>query len=310
MGYWKERHFRFILRQSDKRYPRLVIPVLFSCLISFALLRFGLAYAYRASVPAHTDWLASMLHFTPDLGSFLSYSFFGVFAFPDILYPYNNFLWTMHYELFGSFLVFFILLLENVFKNALFRLLGAFCLVYWFWGGFYLCFLFGMLYAYFQSHGTFLNLRNNPKTARMGLWGFSATLLIAGIVSAYAVLNPSQSRELSVFASVLLLFFVHCSPILTGFFSNRLSRFLGKISFPLYLVHFSVIVSLTSYLIVFAQAHGGLSAGHIWEICAVSVLASLAASVLFYPIEIMTLWLCHRIGRLIPKLPDKTPAKI
>jgi peptidoglycan/LPS O-acetylase OafA/YrhL len=88
------------------------------------------------------------------------------------------------------------------------------------------------------------------------------------------------------------------------------SQFLGRISFPLYLVQFAVIVSLSANVTIWADANGTLTATTALLIAAGSVIASLALATLFLPIELGTLSLLRRIDRrrTIPRASVAVPA--
>jgi peptidoglycan/LPS O-acetylase OafA/YrhL len=87
---------------------------------------------------------------------------------------------------------------------------------------------------------------------------------------------------------------------MTTFFRARISRFLGKISFPLYLVQFSVLISFMSGAIVFVNMHSGLNWLSISIVSALTIVVSLLASIVFLPIEWMTHTICNSIGRMVP----------
>ena len=98
-------------RLAIKRYPRLAIPILASCLIVFALDRGGLVYSSQAAaIVDRGDWMGGWLRAPLTLGGTLRYSLFDVFVSADIEHAVNPTLWTMKVELMGSFLVFAVLL--------------------------------------------------------------------------------------------------------------------------------------------------------------------------------------------------------
>src|SRR5690349_7082535 len=63
------------------------------------------------------------------------------------------------------------------------------------------------------------------------------------------------------------------------------SLWLGQISFPIFLLHFPVIVSFTSGMALLAHAHGLLSPAMIWLIVSASAALCLFISRLFRPVE-------------------------
>jgi peptidoglycan/LPS O-acetylase OafA/YrhL len=97
-------------------------------------------------------------------------------------------------------------------------------------------------------------------------------------------------------ASVLLLGAVFCNRTLCAAFRCRVSRWLGRLSFPLYLIQFPVLVSVTSYAICLAAARGSL---HGWVLAAIgtgSLLVCLAAAWAFTPVERLTQWVGHALA--------------
>ena len=75
-----------------------------------------------------------------------------------------------------------------------------------------------------------------------------------------------------VVAAPLFLLGVHANPCLLGFFRSRLSLFLGRISFPLYVLQFPVLVSLSSWLFWKVGAAGRLDPGTGLMVALVSCL--------------------------------------
>jgi peptidoglycan/LPS O-acetylase OafA/YrhL len=51
----------------------------------------------------------------------------------------------------------------------------------------------------------------------------------------------------SIAMATALVFLIYCNATLIALMRNAFSRYLGKISFPLYLTHFAIVLSLTSY---------------------------------------------------------------
>jgi peptidoglycan/LPS O-acetylase OafA/YrhL len=296
-AYWRTGSQRAVLRQMVKRYPRLTLPIFVSCLGVFLLARLGLVHAQEAAaIVDRPDWLGSFLAFTPDAASLLRYAFIDVYADPADPRSYNPFLWTMQTELVGSFLLFAILLAERFITQRRLTILALLALIFFQMQSFVGCFLFGMVFAWMQARGTFAGLRQIRWLQYAAPIAIVAALLFAGQLQSFG-----QLPALAYMApAVALVFFVHCSAAATAFFRTALSRFLGEISFPLYLVHFAVLVSLTSAAIVFADRHGGLTTARIWAIALASVAASLVLALAFRTVEMWTQRACNAIGRLVP----------
>ena len=115
-----------------------------------------------------------------------------------------------------------------------------------------------------------------------------AGVCLALVVGVYRLLfNPSggYAGVLNLSAAALLIAAVVMSPGLQRLFQCRLSRFLGAISFPLYLSHVVVICSLGSWLAL--EMHdAGYSHDTLYVVVLVTcIVASLVLASLLWPIE-------------------------
>jgi peptidoglycan/LPS O-acetylase OafA/YrhL len=295
--YWGTRDRRYVLRQMLKRYPRLTIPILFSCLITFLLLEAQLVFSHQAAVVVDSPyWLGRFLAFSPSVESFFSYVMFNVYATNVPELSYNPFLWTMRIELIGSFLIFVLLLSEPFVGTKTARLLWPVALIVLILGPYYACFLFGLLFSRLQASGAFAKLRKTRWLQPASLGAMVGALLLGFAAERdYVPMHIAFAA-----AAVLFVFFCHCNAAATNFFRSRLSRALGTISFPLYLVQFSVLISFSSLAILFVSSRSGLTIPSMIAIALLTVALSIIASIVFLPIERMTHAVCRRIGRMMP----------
>ena len=88
-----------------------------------------------------------------------------------------------------------------------------------------------------------------------------------------------DANALGLFLMVALL------PPLERFLGGRFSRVLGEISFPLYLVQFAVLITLTSWLIVRCVDPVQPARATLYAIAAVSAAANLALAYGFARVE-------------------------
>jgi peptidoglycan/LPS O-acetylase OafA/YrhL len=276
------------IRLAIKRYPRLAAPILASCLIIFALDRYGLVYSSQAATIVHrADWIGDWLRAPPTLSSTLRYSLYDVFFSDDFEHAINPMLWTMRIELVGSFLVFALALVWKRLSRPRLLLLTLFLaaaaapieLL-----NFLSCFFAGVAFADWRTRGVF------AAWGRRFVWVSLAAIGVIALADGVPHCFGWQPGK-TAFAIVLMLA-VHASPRLVALFSGRLSRALGRISFPLYLIQFPVLVSATSWLIVRAGAAGPPSLFAIWGISLASVAGCLLAAIAFSPIET----LARRLG--------------
>jgi peptidoglycan/LPS O-acetylase OafA/YrhL len=250
---------------AARRYFRLTVPILMaSALVWFAMVS-GLD-AHREAAPVlRSKWLAAFLAFAPSLGGLLSYALRDVYFDPPAALHYVPLLWTMHIELLGSCVVFGLLALlhgwgkrQRLVAYTVALLLAA-VFVPLLAG-----FVIGMLLGEARQHGWLEWLRRSRwrwpalLTAILLLFGISAVRAAAHydpairyLLRAYLNHEPDAPNELLVYANAFGLFLlVALLPRLERFLGGRLSRLLGEISFPLYLVQFAVLITLTSWLVV------------------------------------------------------------
>ncbi len=101
---------RMLVGMAVYRYPRLVVPILASGLIVWALLATGSMTNIEASRHnAAPGWYSTIYAFPADLFVMLKFSLWDVFGYVPSQESWNNVLWTMPVELFGSFMLFVLL---------------------------------------------------------------------------------------------------------------------------------------------------------------------------------------------------------
>jgi len=289
----KKTDFRLLDSLVIKRYFRLTVPIFLSCAIVYVLMRAGVNYSLAAAKIIHReDWLGSFILFEPDLVSLLRYSFYLVYAGHSNAVSYNPFLWTMSIELVGSLLVFLYLYVSTRLKapNKILYGVIVFLLVA---QSFYCLFFIGVLFARYRANGVFDRLR----ASRTWRFAVIALLIAIAIIYTFSKKYPHFWQYININAvfAAALVFCFYASNWTVGFFSSKFSRFLGEISFPLYLVHFGVIISLTSFLTIKFSEAGILDTPHICLIILISIAASIAAAAIFRRIEISALKLVNRL---------------
>jgi len=258
------------LRMVVGRWPRLVFPVAVSCMVVFALVRSGAVFSREAGVALGLeDWLGSFLTFHTSAPGLVRFALVDVFRTSDPDGSYNPILWSMAVEFKGSFLVFGYLFATSKMKlRAHLALLGAISglLV---WKGSYLClFPIGIAFALCRREDVTARVRSSWIGIGLG-W-----LLPAAVGLWVAFGNAPLETFRGVVAAPLFLLGVHLNPHLLGFFRSRLSRFLGRISFPLYVLQFPVLVSLSSWLFWKVGAAGRLGPGTGLAVAAFSCLVT------------------------------------
>lgn len=215
-----------------KRYPRLMIPALTSCLIIWAVLKIinidsSLVGAWLQAFTVQ-DFSFSHALYEGTIGAFL-------FSESDV----NWVLWTMTIELMGSFALFFLLYLYHYKKSAFW--LGSIlvvCLAYYWRGrGFSFgisSFIFG-IYIYLYAKP----LKNITAIMMLilGLYLAGAHNTSAAYQWIYQILGEHTYDYCNFLAGVLIIYSILMNPLLSKGLDHPVLLWLGKLSFSIYLLH-------------------------------------------------------------------------
>ena len=247
-----------ITASAVKRYFRLALPVAFSVFLAFVLMRFSLFYNQSVEVISGSGWLSGLWAFKPTFADALNQAFFGAFFLN--LFDYNAILWTIACEFLGSFLVFSFL---AIFGKSKKRFWAYAFLILVFFQTYYLAFILGMLLSDVMAHKQMiLSKFNNKKillTAFLLLGLFLGSFPIGRDAEGtmYAFMNFSWLSDPAILYHVLGAFFLMIvlleSKRMQKFFSYKYILFLGEISFAMYLMHFIILGSFSSF--VFLKLH-------------------------------------------------------
>lgn len=288
-----------------KRYPRLFIPIISSCFIVYLLYKAGLVYNVQASeIVNRPDWFGAWLKFPFDFLYLLKYSLADVFIFNDPPNAVIPFLWTMRIELLGSFLIFILLWVLADSKYLRLWLLGSFIIFAAIPNksiNSLSCFIAGAGLADIAAHGGFKALQKTY--ARYFIW---AAFFAVGFSEVFFKFVSSGGKHI---AAVLLLAAVFSNKTTNDFFTNRASRFLGKISFSIYLVQLPVIVSVSSWAIIYAHSHNMLTLATCLGIATMTVTLSILGAVLFNPVEVFTKYSGNKLVQLVMPYTTKFLAR-
>ena len=246
-----------------KRYWRLFLPVAVSILISYLLFTAG-AYANRnAARFMHQEvssWLNQWFAFPLSWIGAIDEAVYGAFFRYDVTQTYNSSLWTMQTEFLGSFFIFAFQGLARGLRcrPLIFLLLFAVFLrqqQLWmidFLAGAAICDLF---------HSQRLWI---PSPIGLGLAVFG--VLLAGTSPAWLFatigdpLIPGwMSNYIPMVSALLVILGVLWSPFLQRQLSTGPLLLLGRMSFPLYLIHLLVECSLGCRVYLWVVRDAGFS---------------------------------------------------
>jgi peptidoglycan/LPS O-acetylase OafA/YrhL len=251
--FFLQKRHEILVESAVKRYVRLAIPVAFSVILAYVLMKFSLFYNQQAATISGSNWLEGFWKFVPNFLDALNQIFFG--AFFSKVFEYNATLWTIAFEFAGSFLIFGFLALFGKMKNRSIAYAIAMIL---FFQTYYLAFILGMMLSDILAH-------KNTIIAQFDKYKiFRTLLLLAGLLlgsypsgrevdgTMYAYVYSSWFENTAVLFHVMGAFFVILvlleSKRMQKIFSLRYLLFLGEISFSMYLLHFIVLGSLSSFI--------------------------------------------------------------
>lgn len=259
------------------RYFRLMLPILITSMLTFALIKSDLLFNTKPkTIPGYAEeWLESFFHFPATMTSVLRFSLFDVFFNYDPRTSYNSSLWTMPVEFAGSVIIYFFL---AIFEGSEFKKyygIGAAALALILYPPL-ACFFSGYVLAEQSLRTRAIDPRKSAQT------GFYASLfLILVFLSTYY----RNNSYLSWLFATLIVFSIDRSTGLTNFFKTRISQYLGRVSFSLYLLQIAVICSWTSWLSVRISGNGEMSSYSCWTIVLSTVSLTFFAATVFSPLE-------------------------
>jgi peptidoglycan/LPS O-acetylase OafA/YrhL len=321
LSYFYEREGGNFVAVCIRRYIRLATPIVAISFIVWLIWQNGWMFNLRAQQITQEGWLKGQYNTAaPDFAFFLWESFYKVFAVQGSLV--NPVLWTMKFEMIGSLAVFALYaLVPQTRIRVLLLLIG----IPVFFKTYYICFVGGVLiYEWTKA----------PETWRAAVPPWATwCLLVAGLYMGAFPYNVAtvdniwfgfmvgylKVDEWHQIGAIPLVFACVSLPPAIAFLSRPLPRYLGKISFSLYLIHAPLICSLYSAVVVgvfsiYPTHRGAIFLGTVVVIPAVFLCAHFLYKWVDRPAMIWSAKAQHFIEWLTifrPEKPlDRTPAFI
>ncbi len=258
--FFLQKNHEIITESAVKRYARLAIPVAVSVFLAFILMKFSLFYNREVSAISGSGWFGDFWNFKPNFLDALNQIFIRSF-FADGS-DYNSILWTIAFEFSGSFLVFGFLALFGKIKN---RYWAYLIVAAFFFQTYYLTFILGILLSDLMAHKNML-IREFDKSklirtallfTGLFLGSYPSGRAVTGTVYAFLekpfLLNTSLTCHM--LGAFLVIAVLLDSKRMQKIFSSRYLLFLGEISFAMYLLHFIILGSLTSFIFLKLDPH-------------------------------------------------------
>ncbi len=250
-----QRRHDSIVTNLVTRYFRLAVPMTVSVLLAWGLLTLlpTATLALEADMATPSKWLGYT--FQGDIPSFFYAVYDGLLgSFKNGWSSFNNVLWTMQYELIGSVGIFIIYWLTGARSHLVFvALLGCSVLAVALMTLPFLAFVTGVvLYEVCVRAGVRARYAIVPVIAfvvgmLLGAPGQGAheRIGLPEVPEALALGYPQGL--LPVIAATLILYGVLNHGRLAALFDTSIARWLGRISFPLYLVHVPLLYTVVAY---------------------------------------------------------------
>lgn len=221
-----------------KRYPRLAIPAIISCIL------FWFVFYFRVDLSLVSEWFFNTGNFKLNFFSAIYSGAIDSFIFGRS--EYNGVLWTMQIELFGSFLIYLLCYFYK--KKSLiftlfflfFSLLASIFVSKIFFLGI-LSFVFGMLIQlYVRSIPDFLGV----SLLLFGLYLCGAHNDSYSYLFFSNFLNSNTYTALNFFGGLFITLSVLKTNIMLKVLDREFLIYLGKISFSIYLIHIIIIYAI------------------------------------------------------------------
>ncbi|MCP1423668.1 peptidoglycan/LPS O-acetylase OafA/YrhL [Paenibacillus sp. DS2363] len=249
--------FLKLLRSSAlRRYIRLAVPAAMSVLLVYLAISTNAFHLQDIWDTTWTDMKKNYYALDTNIYTVIKAAIYDPF-FRFEAHPYNPVLWTMSYELLGSFLIFgFLSLFGRVKKRWIVYVVLSIALIQ----TYFVAFLWGMLLADLLKHkwvqskilkvlvllmGVYLG--SAPYTSLLGTMYAPIEVLIENI-NEWGQIDIDPRLLARTLGSALILFALLRSKVLQHVFGWKPFVYLGQISFSLYLIHFTFLNTFSAFL--------------------------------------------------------------
>jgi peptidoglycan/LPS O-acetylase OafA/YrhL len=242
--------------QVLRRYLRLALPMLMTSALAYVIMSLGLYKNLDAAVQVtKSGWLSMWYRaFEPSLFGMAKEALYD--AFQNGRANYNSNLWTMRIELIASVTIF---LAYGTLRNVIVRVAACATFISLTYDWYYCLFAVGVVFYELESSiGQMLDRLNADRDSRenvlLGLFFFGVYL------GSYPHIQPDMSATWHFFlpkrvpavgyhmiGAIITVGALLFSSTAQRWLGSRFGRYLGRLSFVLYLVHLPIICSVTAW---------------------------------------------------------------
>lgn len=302
------------------RYFRLAIPITASLVLVWIFMGLGLFHFSDVAALTQTKELNQYVA-QPSVLELLKQGFGSALFLDD--YAYNPPLWTMSVEMIGSIGIFVIQGIFLTFRGHrhawLIRMVIYTGLISLLFPTLYTGFLLGMMLCDCRNYS-----KSNRVLESYGKYWVPVSLLIGVVLCSYMIrglytnpfkiitfneFHPYYEYLYNTWGAFFLIAGISYSKKVSGILSKPIFLALGKISFPLYLVHYTIMTSLTAFLYVSLPVEGHFLKAILSIALSIPVMF-MAAYVFEKAVNEPAVKFSNLIKNLISKPVNKTKLKI
>ena len=236
--FFKYKDKSMVISSAIRRYVRLTVPIFVTILISWLIMILHLYSNKEVGEITGSIFLMNSWEFAPNFVTMVKQGLWDVYFNFDNKTSYNMVLWTMKIELFGSFMIFFIM---YFFGNWSKRYILYGILLVSFLGSHYISFIYGLLISDLYYSKYYEKLISDR---------VAVILLVVGFV--FCTYGGFYFIKFTRIVMMMGSFFVILSLTklewMQSLLEKRILLFLGNISFSLYLIHFLILGSFSCIL--------------------------------------------------------------
>ncbi len=252
--YFRSDDLEVAISGLQRRFIRLYIPIAFTLIISFILLSNHWYFNEEASRITLSGWFIKQWHFLEVGKRFWASLTYGTMFYGDA--SFDTCLWTISYEFYGSLFVYAFLVFTHFTPRYRMHMM---VLAMWYFyimnSPFYMAFVMGMTLCYTEKWVEKLNTKITTVVAFVLLF-MSLTLGTVAFCSTFPDTWQANIKnniwDYTPWCLPVAAYFLVLAYILSPFLQKTLSilpfRFLGFISFSLYLLHPILIGSFSAGL--------------------------------------------------------------
>jgi peptidoglycan/LPS O-acetylase OafA/YrhL len=256
-NYFNRRDENYITSSAFRRYFRLTIPALFACVIAYLILKFDLFFNIEAASLTNSSlipsWLMVPYRFDADFIEMIKFALYGQYFNFHSETSYIIILWAGHALLLGPFLIYSFL---AIFGQLSKRWILYVILVILFYNSLLLAFILGMIICDLDVNNVLQKINKIIIVlilfASIYFGSFTSTDFEFYKPLYSDFINSHFQLDLLYFyntiGAALLIFAISRTPFLMNALATKIPLYLGKISFPIFLLHSVIICSLSCYL--------------------------------------------------------------